>query len=106
MTTTRSKKAMVSRTQAKVQAVDSDEFERELIADTFGPPSAAQRAKLEQARRRPGRPKQGKGTQVVSVSIERGLLEQSDALATRMGVSRAGLIARGLKAVLAAEGEL
>lgn len=43
---------------------------------------------------------------MISVTVERGLLAQSDALAKNMGVTRAGLIARGLKAVLAAEGKL
>lgn len=106
MTTKRSKKATLSKTAKTVQSMDTTEFDRELVAETFGPPSPAQRAELSAARRKPGRPKEGRGSQVVSVSIERGLLEQSDALATRMGVSRAGLIARGLKAVLAAQGEL
>jgi len=38
--------------------------------------------------------------------VERNLLARSDALAKNMGVTRAGMIARGLKAVLAAEGKL
>jgi metal-responsive CopG/Arc/MetJ family transcriptional regulator len=41
---------------------------------------------------------------VISVSIEKGLLKQSDGLARRLGISRARLVARGLRAVLAAEG--
>ncbi len=40
------------------------------------------------------------------VKVERNLLARSDALAKNMGVTRAGMIARGLKAVLAAEGKL
>ena len=42
---------------------------------------------------------------VISVSVERTLLARSDAVARRMGVTRAGLIERGLKAILAAQGE-
>jgi hypothetical protein len=38
---------------------------------------------------------------VISVSVERGLLGRSDRLAKSLGVSRAALIERGLKAVLA-----
>jgi hypothetical protein len=37
--------------------------------------------------------------------MERDLLSRSDALAKELGVSRAGLIERGLKAVLAAQGK-
>jgi hypothetical protein len=40
------------------------------------------------------------------VSLEQELLARSDALAKSLGISRALLIERGLKAVLAAEGRL
>jgi hypothetical protein len=43
---------------------------------------------------------------VISVSVERRLLAQSDALAENLGITRASLVERGLKAVLAAEGRL
>jgi len=52
-----------------------------------------------------GRPRKGRGVKVISVSVERTLLARSDAVARRMGVTRAGLIERGLKAILAAQGE-
>jgi hypothetical protein len=52
-------------------------------------------------RRRPrGRPKAGGGAMVISLTIERGLLTRADALAKRDGVSRAQLVARGLKLLL------
>lgn len=41
---------------------------------------------------------------MISVSVERGLLSRSDALAKDLGLTRAGLIERGLQAVLATEG--
>ena len=41
------------------------------------------------------------GVKVISVSVERGLLSKSDALASRLGISRAALIERGLRLVLA-----
>jgi hypothetical protein len=69
------------------------------------PLSPGMRARWREAKRKPGRPKQGRGAQVISVSIERDLLTRSDTLAKRMGLSRAALIARGLKAVLAAAGQ-
>jgi hypothetical protein len=42
---------------------------------------------------------------VISVSVERGLLSRSDSLAKNLSLSRASLIERGLKAVLAVEGK-
>ena len=82
------------------------EFEREMVASEFGPLSARARSRWIRARRRPGRPRQGEGAKVISVTVEKNLLARSDALAKNMGVTRAGIIARGLKAVLAAEGKL
>ena len=82
------------------------EFEHEMVAEEFGPLSPPARSRWKNARRRPGRPRQGQGAKVISVTVERNLLARSDALAKNMGVTRAGMIARGLKAVLAAEGKL
>jgi hypothetical protein len=48
----------------------------------------------------------GRGAQVISVSVERFLLEQSDDLAWQMGITQARPIAPGLKAPLADEGEI
>jgi hypothetical protein len=45
---------------------------------------------------------EGGGVKVISVSVERGLLARSDALARDLGISRASLIERGLRAVLEA----
>jgi hypothetical protein len=85
---------------------DTTEFEREFVADTFAPPPKEAASRWGRARRRPGRPPTGRGAQVISVTVERSLLERSDALAEKMGLSRAALVARGLRAVLAAEGAL
>ncbi len=41
---------------------------------------------------------------VVSVSVERRLLAESDALAKRLGISRAALVERGLEAVIGSGG--
>ena len=79
------------------------EFDREFVADTFGPPPPDATAAWLQAKRKPGRPRTGQGFKVVSVSLEKGLLSEADRLAKTKGTSRAGLIARGLRAVLAAE---
>ena len=83
-----------------------DEFDREFVIDTFSEPSSEELAHWKKARKKRGRPKQGEGVKVISVSVERELLDRSDTLARKMRISRAKLIARGLKAVLAAEGEI
>ena len=80
------------------------EFDREFIADTLKPMTPEMRARWEQLKRNPGRPKNGNGAQVISVSVERSLLAESDALARKMKLTRAALIARGLRTMLVAEG--
>jgi hypothetical protein len=78
----------------------------EMAIDEFEPLSDAARGRWVRARRKPGRPRRGKGAKVISVSVERELLSRSDSLAKNLGLSRASLIERGLKTVLAAEGKL
>jgi hypothetical protein len=90
--------------RASELAENTARYEREMVIDEFGPMTAAARARWARAKRKPGRPRRGKGAKVISVSVERGLLSRSDALAKDLGLSRAGLIERGLQAVLAAEG--
>jgi len=86
------------------QGIDTSDLDREFVTDSFGPPSPRNRARWERAKRKPGRPREGQGAQVISICIEKGLLKQSDGLARRMGISRARLVTRGLRAMLAAEG--
>ena len=64
------------------------------------PLTKGQRARFEAARRR-GRPAIGRGVKVISLSVERGLLEKADARARVAGISRAELFARGLRSILA-----
>jgi len=91
---------------SKALAVEGDvaEFDREFVVDSFSAPSAQARQRWHRAKGKLGRPRVGKGAQVISVSMERGLLDLSDQLADKLGVTRASLIARGLRAILAAEG--
>ncbi len=97
----RSADEALERLRREVPRPEADEFDREFVADTFGPMPAEAKAKWREAKRKPGRPKVGKGAAVISVSIERGLLARSDALADRLGVARSALIAHGLKELLA-----
>jgi hypothetical protein len=60
----------------------------------------AERRQWQRAKRRPGRPRRGKGTRVISLSVEQTLLEKADRAAKRAGISRAALFEMGLHAVL------
>jgi hypothetical protein len=82
----------------------ASEFDREFVAETFGPLTAEDRGRWARAKKKPGRPRRGLGVKVISVSVEKGLLARSDAVARKLGISRAELIARGLRAALAATG--
>ena len=82
------------------------EFDEDFVSDKCTPLTSEMRARWQAAKRKRGRAKQGNGAQVISVTVEKALLARSDALARKLGISRAGLIARGLKAVLAADGQL
>lgn len=79
-------------------------YGREFVIDEFGPMTPSARARWARAKRKPGGLQRGKGAKVISVSVEGDLLSRSDALAKDLGLSRAGLIERGLQAVLAAQG--
>ncbi len=105
----RAKKSVVgkyARMTADGLRSETAEFDKEMVVIKSKPLTAEERAWWERVRRRPGRPRRGRGARVVSVSLEQELLARSDALAKNLGISRALLIERGLKAVLAAEGRL
>ncbi len=88
--------------QRSKRDADPTEFDKEFVADTFGTPSPRAKTEWKRAKRKRGRPVEGNGAAVISVSIERSLLERCDKLAKKMHVSRSRLVARGLRAVLAA----
>src|SRR5688572_19568251 len=83
---------------------DTSEFDREMVITTFSAPQPAQQARWERALAKRGRPRQGAGATVISVSVERSLLDRADLTARRLGITRSELIARGLRAALAATG--
>lgn len=78
------------------------EFDREFIADTFLPLDAEARKRNARARRKRGRPLRGKGAKVVSVTVERTILDQADAFARKHHLTRAALVELGLRMVLRA----
>src|SRR5262249_21984791 len=98
--------AKYARMTADELRAETADFEKDMVVSKSKPLTPEERAWWERVRRRPGRPRRGRGAKVISVSLEQDLLARSDALAKNLGISRALLIERGLKAVLAAEGRL
>jgi hypothetical protein len=79
------------------------EFDQEFVGDTFGPPTAAQRAQDRRARAKRGRPRVGLGSITIAVTVEKGLLAKTDRMAKKLHLPRAALVARGLEAVTSQE---
>ncbi len=69
-----------------------------------GRPLTAADRKLHVEARLRGRQKVGRGVRVISLSLERGLLERADATARRRSMTRAALISRALEAELSKAG--
>jgi hypothetical protein len=78
------------------------EFDKEFVGDTFRPTTPEEKSRFERARKR-GRPRHGRGSKTISVTVEAALLSKTDRLAKKLHVPRAVLIARGLQAVLSEE---
>lgn len=85
---------------AKELAKATAKYDREFVVDSSKELTPAEKTLWRRAKRKRGRPKVGKGVQVISVSIEKGLLERTDKLAKRLCTQRTRLIARGLEAIL------
>lgn len=76
------------------------QYDKEELGLPGSPLTPEDKALLARAANR-GRPRVGKGAKRVLVSVERGLLDDADAAARRLNISRSELIARGLRAALA-----
>ena len=90
---------------AEELAEATSEFDQEFAADTFGEPDEAALQKLERAKRKPGRPVRGAGAKAISVTVEKSILARADALAEKLGITRAQLIERALTEALARAGK-
>ena len=67
------------------------------------PLTPAQRRQHARARRRgPGRPRIGRGSKTIALTIELDLLDRADAYAKRKGLKRAQLVAKSLEALMLA----
>ena len=76
------------------------EFDREIDFKETRPLSAKGKELWQRAKRGRGRPRVGKGSAKVLVTLERGLLEAADDFARKNRISRSALVAKGLRAVL------
>jgi hypothetical protein len=85
---------------AKELAAATTRFDEKFVIDRSREPTPDERLQWNRAKRKRGRPKQGQGVQIISVSIEKGLLKKTDRLAKKLHTQRTRLIARGLEAIL------
>ena len=85
---------------AKELAAATARFDKEFVIDQSRELTPEEREQWRRAKRKPGRPKQGQGVQIISVSIEKGLLKKTDLLARKLHTQRTKLISRGLEAIL------
>ena|SRR5690348_385748 len=80
------------------QELDSKTTEQLLTESR--PLNASQRATWRRIRKKMGRPRIGRGTTNVSVTLEKDLLRQADRYAKAHGMSRSQLLAEGVRAIL------
>jgi hypothetical protein len=64
------------------------------------PLNAKERKQWRKFKAKMGRPKIGKGSKTISLTVEKDLLARADAYAKRNGISRAKLVAQGLRAII------
>jgi hypothetical protein len=83
----------------------TEEFDEEFVADKAKPLTPPMQARWERAKAKPPRAEDGPGQQIIAVRLDKALLDRCTALAKKKRISRDALITRGLKALLAAEGE-
>lgn len=83
----------------------TQEFGQEFVADKAKPLTPDMQARWDRARAKPPRAEDGADQQTIAVRLEKALLDRCTALAKKKRISRDALIARGLRALLAAEGE-
>ncbi len=86
-----------------LDSIDLSKYDSESVLAESRPLSPEMRARWNRAKRGPGRPRVGAGVKVISLSIEGELLGKADREARRLKISRAQLVARGLRAVLPAK---
>jgi hypothetical protein len=77
-------------------------FDQEFVVDKSRPLTREERALWEEIRAQPPDESGGSGQRTIAVRLDKALLDPCTALAKKQRISRDALIARGLKALLAA----
>src|SRR5436853_4190066 len=81
------------------------EFDEEFVADKARPLTPQMRRRWQRAKAKVPQVENGVSQKTIAVRLEKTLFDQCAALAKKKRISRDALIARGLKALLAAEGQ-
>jgi hypothetical protein len=81
------------------------EFDEEFVADKSRALTADEKALWEEIRDRARQSGNGSDRMTIAIHMEKTLLDRCNALAKKKRISRDALIARGVKALLVAEGE-
>lgn len=81
-------------------AAETKSLDREFVTDEFSKPDAKSKSAWNKFKRKVGRPRKGRGSVRVSVSMERGLLAAVDKLAKRKKLKRAELVAGALASII------
>jgi hypothetical protein len=81
------------------------EFDQEFVAERAKPLTPEMKARWERAKAKRPRTADGDTEQTIAVRLDKTLLERCTALAKKKRLTRDALVARGLRALLAAEGE-
>ncbi len=81
------------------------QFNEEFVGDKAQPLTPEMRARWERAKAKGSAVENGTTKAHIAVRLDKALLERRSALAKKKRVSRDVLIVRGLRALLAAEGE-
>ena len=81
------------------------QFDEEFVADKGRPLTPAEQARWERVKAKGEPPQNSKTEAHIAVRLDKALLKRCTALAKKKRLSRDALIARGLRVLLAAEGE-
>jgi hypothetical protein len=81
------------------------QFDEEFVGDKARPLTPEEQARWERAKAKGEAPQSDALQQTIAVRLDKALLKRCTALARKKRLSRDALIARGLRALLAAEGE-
>jgi hypothetical protein len=81
------------------------QFDEEFVADHAKPLTPEMKARWERAKVKPPRTEDSQSEETIAVRLDRSLLDRATALARKKRLTRDALVARGLRVLLAAEGE-